>query len=234
MGLRGSVRPARTETTGFAAAAASTSNAFTPEAFSVEVRKSSTDQGFEQPGREPFVPACCNGLARRPPGSGSPTSRIFNEKSPAERRAAIQPARFYTRHLVFSSGPRPCSAGREMTQPVSFSPLPGFKYRLRAIFHRKSMEKALAAELQFHCENRPRNSSPPACRETSPWVAPGSRWEASSRSRKNAFSVVQRTGEMGLRMALGVARPNVLRLIMREAMRLHCEIRFAELACAQS
>ena len=33
-----------------------------------------------------------------------------------------------------------------------------------------------------------------------------------------AFSVVQRTGEMGLRMALGAARPNVVRMIMREAM----------------
>ncbi len=33
-----------------------------------------------------------------------------------------------------------------------------------------------------------------------------------------AFSVVQRTSEMGLRMALGAARPNVVRMIMREAM----------------
>ena len=35
-----------------------------------------------------------------------------------------------------------------------------------------------------------------------------------------SFSVVQRTGEMGLRMALGAARPSVVRMIMREAMLL--------------
>ena len=35
-----------------------------------------------------------------------------------------------------------------------------------------------------------------------------------------SFSVVQRTGEMGLRMALGAARPSVVRMIMREALLL--------------
>jgi predicted permease len=33
-----------------------------------------------------------------------------------------------------------------------------------------------------------------------------------------AFSVVQRTGELGLRMALGAARPTVVRMIMRDAL----------------
>jgi putative ABC transport system permease protein len=35
-----------------------------------------------------------------------------------------------------------------------------------------------------------------------------------------AFAVVQRTSELGLRMALGAARPAVVRLIMRDALRL--------------
>ena len=60
------------------------------------------------------------------------------------------------------------------------------KYRLRAIFRRKSMEDELAAELQFHRERQAAKLVATGVPQTRPCGAPGSRWEGSSRSRKNA------------------------------------------------
>ena len=46
-----------------------------------------------------------------------------------------------------------------------------------------------------------------------------------------SFSVVQRTGEMGLRMALGAARPSVVRMIMREPRRCSSSASVSSSAC---